>query len=187
MKIYKLSDLNAIYDALVKNHCVLIPTDTVIGLLAKNKEVIYNIKKRDANKKLVRFVANYDLLGDLTVEQEQFLDLVWPGTVTIIKDNESYRMPNVPTIIKLVEKIGPLYCSSANISGEEPVKNHKEAIFVFGANSRLMYVEGQQTLSSPSTIIDIDKWEYVRKGANIELVESFLKELKENKEGNNNG
>lgn len=187
MKTYKLSDLNAIYDALVKNHCVLIPTDTVLGLLAKNKEIIYSIKKRDTSKKLVRFIADYELLGKLTVEQEQFLDLVWPGTVTIIKNNESYRMPNVSTIIKLVQKLGPLYCSSANISGEQTVKNHKEAIFVFGANSRLMYVEGQQVLSTPSTIIDIDKWEYIRKGANIDLVESFLNELKENSKGANNG
>lgn len=40
--------------------------------------------------------------------------------------------------------------------GNREVKNHK-AIFTFGANSKLLYVEAQETLSTPSTIIDIDK------------------------------
>ncbi|EDU06455.1 L-threonylcarbamoyladenylate synthase [Ureaplasma urealyticum] len=180
MKIYRITNLNAIYDALVANKCVLIPTDTIIGLLAKNQDVIYEIKRRDRNKKIVRFVADYKLLGDLTVEQEQFLDLFWPGSVTVIKNGVSYRMPNSPHILKLIQKLGPLYCSSANISGEEPVKNHNEAIFKFGANSKLIYVEAQQQIGVPSTIVDIDKWEYVRRGANIEMVDMFIKELKYN-------
>jgi len=75
MKIYRITNLNVIYDALMANKCVLIPTDTIIGLLAKNQDVIYEIKQRDRNKKIIRFVADYKLLGDLTVEQKQFLDL----------------------------------------------------------------------------------------------------------------
>lgn len=75
MKIYRITNLNVIYDALMANKCVLTPTDTIIGLLAKNQDVIYEIKQRDRNKKIIRFVADYKLLGDLTVEQKQFLDL----------------------------------------------------------------------------------------------------------------
>lgn len=180
MKIYRLSELNDIYDAITKNYCVLMPTDTIIGLLAKSPDIIYEIKKRDKSKKIVKFVADYDELGELTVEQKQFLDLFWPGAVTIIKNGISYRMPNFPPILKLIKKTGPLYCSSANISGEEPVVSHNDAIFKFGANSKLIYVEARQQISSPSTIIDIDKWEYIRKGANYELVDAYLKEISEN-------
>lgn len=177
MKIYRITELNEIFSALEKNMCALIPTDTIIGLLAKNKEVIYEIKKRPKEKQIVLFVSNYDSLGELTVAQKQFLDTFWPGPVTVVKNGISYRMPNSKYILRLIDKLGPLYCSSANISGEAPVKNHNEAIFKFGANSKLLYVESQELLSLPSTIIDIDSWTYLRKGANIKLVESFIKEL----------
>ncbi|MCV3743468.1 L-threonylcarbamoyladenylate synthase [Ureaplasma sp. ES3154-GEN] len=177
MKIHNFNDLNIISDALNDNKCIILPTDTIMGILAKNDKLIYHIKKRPADKPIVRFVANYDLLGDLTIAQKQFLDIIWPGQITVIKNNIAYRMPNSLPILKLIQKHGPLYCSSANLSGEAPVLNEQEAIFKFGANSNILYIQGQAKTTLPSTIIDIDRWQYIRKGANVRLVEEFLNDL----------
>ncbi|WP_031488863.1 L-threonylcarbamoyladenylate synthase [Ureaplasma canigenitalium] len=178
MKTYKITDITKMHEMLQNNGCVCIPTDTIMGLLAKNEDIIYSIKKRDRNKKLVLFVKDYQLLKNLTVEQEQFLNLFWPGPLTVIKDGISYRMPNCPSILKLIDKLGPLYCSSANITNEKPVQNTQEAIFKFGSNSKILYIEGKQKVDLPSTIVDIDKWEYIRKGEKVELIDEYIKELK---------
>ncbi|MCV3734494.1 L-threonylcarbamoyladenylate synthase [Ureaplasma miroungigenitalium] len=181
MKTYNFNQLNIIADALAANKCVVLPTDTIMGILAKNEKNIYALKKRPANKPIVRFIADYSLLGELTVAQKQFLDIIWPGQITIIKDHISYRMPNSRPILKLLEKLGPLYCSSANLSGEDPVLNEQEAVFKFGAKDNVLYVQGNANTTEPSTIIDIDEWKYIRRGASVGVVDEFLADLHANK------
>ncbi|MCV3754323.1 L-threonylcarbamoyladenylate synthase [Ureaplasma zalophigenitalium] len=186
MKTYNFNQLNLIADALNANKCVILPTDTIMGILAKNEKNIYTIKKRPINKPIVRFVADYSILGELTVAQKQFLDIIWPGQITIVKNQVSYRMPDSRPILKLLEKLGPLYCSSANLSGENPVVNEQEAIFKFGAKDNILYVQGNANTDEPSTIIDIDNWKYIRRGASVGLVDEFLEDLHANKSSKNN-
>nr|WP_272941038.1 Sua5/YciO/YrdC/YwlC family protein [Mycoplasma suis] len=78
----------------------------------------------------------------------------------------AYRMPNNPIIIKLCEHLGPLYSTSANISGCEPIKTLKEAKSVFREyRDQFMIVNSGCVCSGiNSTIYDYDKKEIIRAG-----------------------
>lgn len=114
-----------------------IPTDTVYGLAATKKNImqIYKIKKRDSKKKLIKFITDYRQIGevdDFTQEElHQITQKYWPGNNTLIfwQNNElkSYRIIKQKEVIALLNEIEePLYTTSANISGENPILTKDE-------------------------------------------------------------
>jgi L-threonylcarbamoyladenylate synthase len=74
-------------------------------------------------------------------------------------------MPNHKLLNNILKLTGTIYCSSANISGNEPVKNTKGAIKIFGNKKDLFYVEGKELGGMPSTIIDFDNKAVIRQGS----------------------
>jgi L-threonylcarbamoyladenylate synthase len=81
-------------------------------------------------------------------------------------------MPNHPQLLKIIERVGPIYSSSANISGEEPINNHLEAIKKFEKfANKLIIVEGKKISNLPSTIYSFDTKKEIRKGnININVI-----------------
>jgi tRNA A37 threonylcarbamoyladenosine synthetase subunit TsaC/SUA5/YrdC len=75
-------------------------------------------------------------------------------------------MPNHPGINKLLEQLGEVYCSSANVHGHPPVLNDQEASKVFAKfNDQLVLIEGEQHDGASSTIIDFDLVKTLRTGS----------------------
>ncbi len=115
-----------------------VPTDTIYGLssLIPYGEKIYEIKQRDKSKKLITMISSSD---DLNITDQVLLkkmNEVWPGAVTLIFEYEgemtSFRIPNEPNLLALLEKLGkPIYTTSANISGEDPVSSRDEFYSTF--------------------------------------------------------
>ncbi len=68
-KTYKYSDINSIIFELMNNKAVIIPTDTIIGILAKDKNIIYKIKQRSTNKKIIRFISDKSEIPNLNKDQ----------------------------------------------------------------------------------------------------------------------
>ncbi len=176
-KTYKYSELDSVVFEIKNNKAVIIPTDTVMGILANNENIIYQIKNRPKNKKIIKFIFNLNDLGTLTQIQKEFVNKFWPGGVTIVKNQISYRMPNDKYILYLLSKCGTLYCSSANISDQQTIidSNHVESQF----SSKKWYfdlvvVEGKPGGNLASTIIDIDNWKILREGEHLVEIQDFI-------------
>lgn len=94
----------------------------------------------------------------------------------------SYRIPNHKEVLKVLPIVGPVYCTSANISGEEPFRNSKEAFDKFQnnpASNDLLVVKGVSYTPSPSTIYDVNAHKIIRQGAiTLDEIENSLKSIK---------
>jgi len=95
-------NMNEIITALNNGAVLVLPTDTVYGLVcdAKNKkavEKIYKIKKRPRSKPLPVFVRDFKMakeLAEIDKEQERILNKKWPGKYTFILKSKCQN-PNV--------------------------------------------------------------------------------------------
>lgn len=110
-----------------------VPTDTIYGIssLIPYGEKIYEIKHRDKSKKLITMISSIDQLNITDQVLLKKMNEVWPGAVTLIFEYEeemrSFRIPNEPNLLALLNKLGkPIYTTSANISGEDPVSSREE-------------------------------------------------------------
>lgn len=168
------SKLRLAVDWLLCGKALIVKTDTVWGLLSINENLLYEIKKRPITKPFVRLINDINVMHNLKKIHKDFIKEFWPGDVTIIKDNISYRMPHNDFLLKLTNffpATTPLFLTSANISGEETIKNYKDAATVFNewCDWCAFVVPSKEPIDKfkkilPSSIVDIDKWKILRAG-----------------------
>ena len=163
------------------------PTDTVsgIGCLASSPagvRKIFRIKGREWNKPLILFVTNIAeaerITGRLPERVKVLLGLCWPGSLTAIlplgirlprgvghAGTVGIRIPAHPVPRALVRLArGPLATTSANVSGDDPVRDSGRVRDVLG--SRVFPVPGRCG-RTPSTVADLTIWppRVIRRGA----------------------
>ena len=150
---------------------ILVPTETVYGLIAKAddpiaKERIYQLKKREENKRLGWFVPNWEkvdkygiMLNDIG---KNLAKKYFPGPLTLIapKDDgstQSIRTPNHPLLLAILQEIDcPLWQTSANASGFPDAENVNDAISMLDGEVDLAIDGGPlEKNSSSSTIISV--------------------------------
>ncbi len=172
---------------------IVVPTDTIYGLAidsssekAFNK--IYEIKKRNLNKKLPLVVDTYDRLislCDVNKEQLRRLQKYYPGKLTLVlkrKDSEetvAVRMINNEIINRIIEKLDrPLMLTSANISGKKTSNDILKIIDEFDGLID-MVIMGDKLVEKESTIVELkeDKLILIREGAILfsEIEESYYR------------
>ena len=162
-------ELDKIIDVLLNGGVVAIPTDTVYGLIALygNKvgyEKIYKIKNRPKDKKLILFIDKIEKLNDfcdnINADDIKYFENIWPGDVTVIlkaKDNSTlgFRIPDNKLILDIISKLDtPLYSTSANISGINPVVRSEDLDANIIKNVDYV-VKGTCKTGKPSAIIDM--------------------------------
>jgi len=148
--IKKNKNIKEIVAALKNGAVLVLPTDTVYGLVcdATNKkatEKIFKIKKRPKSKPLPVFVKDIKMakeLAEITKDQEKILNKKWPGRYTFVlkrkkgeklygvdKNTIALRIPKYKFLNDLFKKIDkPLVQTSVNISGQPSLNNIKEII-----------------------------------------------------------
>ncbi|WP_027121617.1 Sua5/YciO/YrdC/YwlC family protein [Mesomycoplasma moatsii] len=144
---------------LLKDYDVfIVTTDTVLGIGGKVndkvKNKIYKLKKRDLSKKLIIVVSSIEQLKKIENINKihlEYINKYWPGNVTLIINDNAYRMPNNKELLKFIENEGPFYLSSANISNESIIKDINEAKKIF---PNLKYFDFGKGSGTPSIIID---------------------------------
>lgn len=145
----------------------IMTTDTVAGIGApvskENKEAINYLKHRDKKRPLIILVGSLEQarsFKEWSKKAEKIAADVWPGPVTIaLNDKISLRMPANTAIQNFIKQIGPIYSTSANLSGE-PVLSFAEAKNHFQEINEYYYFgEGS---GKPSTIIKIEDGEVIR-------------------------
>jgi L-threonylcarbamoyladenylate synthase len=158
---------------------VFMPTDTIPGLicLAKDKnavEKIFKLKKREKNKPLTIVISKIEQLNILNVVLPKSLiySKYWPGATSIVlKVNENsiksqkylhrglntlaIRLTSRKDLAKIIDQIGPIATSSANIQSEKPAENIYQAKKYFNEKIDL-FIEPDYKANKPSRIIRIN-------------------------------
>lgn len=120
----------------------------VNGKVNPNIDRIFDIKKRPKDKPLPWLVSSNNMLIDYvsTVPgyANELIENNWPGDTTLIfnvnnitsktylsdseiKDSVAFRVPNVEDLVSAIDYVSyPVACTSANFSGESPVRKVSE-------------------------------------------------------------
>jgi L-threonylcarbamoyladenylate synthase len=176
----------------------VIPTDTLYGLVASvtHKEAVervYKVKGRDKEKPSIILVPNSDILKEFGISEEniKMAEKFWPGPVSIIlpskskkwdylhrgTDSLAFRVPDDAELLKMLLQTGPLIAPSANLQGNPPARNIKEAKAYF-TDKVDFYVDGGHLNKPPSTLISFLEQEFKILRHSVEDVETYAKFLK---------
>lgn len=165
----------------------LIPTDTVYGLSGRALdslalEKLHKLKDRGNQKPFIILISDFKMLDSLSVNKEEvrFAEKYWPGPLTIVCDAPNspiwlnlglntlaVRMPKNDNLRDLIDQIGPVISTSANLPGQRVVKTAQEAQNIFGERLDFYIDTGEINNTFPSTIVKSSKsgLQILRQGA----------------------
>ncbi|MEH0146790.1 L-threonylcarbamoyladenylate synthase [Corynebacterium sp. Q4381] len=170
--------LAAAVDALRAGDLVVMPTDTVYGIGADafNNAAVEKLlatKMRGPDMPVPVLVGSWSTIQGLVREfsdtAKTLVEAFWPGGLSIVvpeapslpwnlgdtRGTVLLRMPNQPLAIELLQQVGPMAVSSANISGHPPALNIGDARQQFGSKVPVYLDGGDAAIGEPSTIVDI--------------------------------
>jgi len=149
---------------------VVIPTDTVYGVVADSRnpkamEKLRHVKKRPADKPFAVLIARKDMIDELGANVDRcvykLIDEFWPGPLTvIIPSNQGtktigVRMPNNTIALNLLKEIqAPLAAPSANLADNKPPVTCQEALMDMDGLVDLAIDGGPAGLGKESSVVD---------------------------------
>jgi len=180
--------------SLDRNELVVLPTDTVYGIAAnafspKAVEALLNAKGRDRTMPPPVLIPKVETLSalasDLPLVANQLAAAFWPGALTMVlkaqrslewdlgetRGTVALRVPDHKITLALLEDVGPLAVSSANLTGKDAAVNVQQAVEHFGDNVAVYLDGGASPKGEASTILDLtqvrdgDPIRVLRKGA----------------------
>jgi L-threonylcarbamoyladenylate synthase len=172
--------LNKAKEALLSGNLVIVPTETVYGIVALARlenavKKIYKIKERPAIKPLPLIALNLSSYNNWAVFNKEAVILAkkfWPGPLTLIvpkgektsnlisagKDSVAVRIPGHYFVLALLKEINePLVATSANISGGDEPVNLDDVPESIKEKTSIGVDSGKAVYEIPSTIIDLTK------------------------------
>lgn len=181
---------------LSRDGLIVYPTETVYGLgadaLSEDAVLkVYVVKNRPLSRPISIAVSDMDMLGAVAVVDEAaraFIKRFLPGPVTVILPVKSclpeiitggtglvgIRWPAHEIALAIIARLdSPITATSANVSGEIP-PTRPEDVYIHSD----YLVDGGELPGTPSTVVDLTTLRVLRKGAEWEAVEEFLKTLR---------
>lgn len=181
-------NMKEIIDVINNDGIVIMPTDTIYGIVAKatNEDVIkrvYSLKKRNDRKPMLILVSDNEMLKDYVSSinelEQTLIDNLWPGPLTIIFDKKNIsdlltgglptvgiRIPNNKEMLDIISSVGvPLLSTSVNLSGEKSATCVSNINKTMLDNVDFVYDNGECN-DVPSTIIRVvnDEVKILREG-----------------------
>lgn len=178
MQTFKTSkeSINKAIEVLNNSGIVIIPTETVYGVIArlddeKAFKKIYEAKNRPLDKPLAIFLANPSEVSDYTQEiskkAKELMRKYWPGPLTLIfKKSEKVpniicgklstvgiRIPDHKIPQAILKECGPLVATSANKSGEPAPTSAQEVTI----DADLLIDGGPIMHGKASTVVDVSQ------------------------------
>ncbi len=176
-------------DAAIASYVVSFPTDTVPALAVSpaKSQLIFTLKQREATKPLILMAGNLEELWQYvqgTVSEKKIwqamADKYLPGGLTLVlpasekvpsamnplnPDTIGIRVPNHPIAREILNKTGALATTSANLSGQESIRDMMEIAQQFPDVYTLNY-DVKVKNAIPSTVIKwVDNdWQILRQG-----------------------
>lgn len=168
---------------------IVYPTETVYGIgtsifneaavkklfIAKNRPFDMPLSVAVLDKEMAASIAEID------ARAEKLIDAFLPGPLTIIikkkpevpdivtsmSEKVGIRIPDHPTALKIIARVGPIVATSANLHSHPDAVKAEEAVKDLGDSVKTYIDCGPCTMGKPSTIVWLmgDKMEIVRQGA----------------------
>lgn len=159
--------------SLKEGMCAVYPTSTqpALGCLPNSKslDLLYSLKKRRRDQPVSLGVANLEQAGQIAHIPEGVKDMIqyFPrGSITIVLDSKetldnrlggdrvAVRLVSHKVAVRLIEEVGPLTATSANISGKSPLGNPSLAAKSLSTeDTKVPFVNGICGRGAPSTLI----------------------------------
>lgn len=166
--------LSAASAALRRGNLVVAPTDTLPGLLARyvDAEAVkasYSAKQRPHSEPmpvLVSGVHQADELVELDANSRQLIGRYWPGALTIVARRRGgvdpvhggatlgVRCPEPGWLRLLIDDVGPVTGSSANLHGIETLNSAQDAAAELSSNVDYV-IPGRSPGGTASTVVDV--------------------------------
>lgn len=179
-------NIDEVVKVLQQGEVVAFPTETVFGLGVKygnlkNLEKIYELKNRDHSKAVTLMlpkkedIEKYAFVSD---RAKKVINAFMPGMITLIlkkKDtvDDQYtagletigiRIPDDPFVLELLNRVGPMLVTSANVSGQPALLNDKDVFLEFN-NKIYLIVKGKCVNNLASTVLQVkENVEILRQG-----------------------
>ena len=175
-------------EALKSGGVALVPTETVVGLLAAEPGLrrIEKIKEREQGKPVALLCASVEeafaLAARVPPLARRLAELYWPGPLTLVLDRTGggtvgVRVPAGPVVRELLAAYGgPLYATSANVSGE-PAPRGLEEVDPRVSEVVDVIVEGEPGSGEASAVVDLSGGRVRLLRATEELTEDTLSQL----------
>lgn len=183
--------MGAVVAALRAGGAVVLPTDTVYGLVALPGDPVaadrlFDLKGRGADTPVAVLCADVDQAlalvdpadagpGGLRSVAERW----WPGPLTLVarrragivlhlgepRTTVGLRVPDHPLVRAVAEVVGPIAATSANRHGEPTATTAAAAAAALGSGLALV-VDGGELTGAASTVIDTtaEPWRVLRAG-----------------------
>lgn len=168
----------------------LVPTETVVGLVAAEPGLsrIRATKGRAANKPIALLCASaeeaFSLAGDVPPLARKLAELFWPGALTLVLDlpdggTIGVRVPAGQSAQDLLAAFGgPLYATSANLSGERD-PNSLESVDARVSSAADVIVGGEPGSGEASAVVDLSAGRTRLLRATKDISEERLRRLAE--------
>ena len=163
---------------LKENGVVIMPTDTIYGMVGRAEEEIvvnriYKLRKRTPNKPCIILIGDVNEIEKFSVvlsEEQKNKIKEFKKPVSFILDslNNSFaylhrgtnslafRLPVQAGLRNLLKKTGPLIAPSANLEALPPSQTIAEAKKYF-ADGVDLYVDGGEIKGNPSKVVKLNK------------------------------
>lgn len=174
--------------ALRAGNVALVPTETVVGLVATESGLprVREIKGREANKPIALLCRSaeeaFKLATNVPPLAEDLAELYWPGPLTLVLDLPAggtigVRVPACRAVQELLEAYdGPLYATSANLSGE-PAPAAPDEVDPRVLEAVDVVVRGDPGSGEASAVVDLSGGDVRLVRANSELSTQKLARL----------
>ncbi len=192
------ADLDAAADAIRDGDLVVYPTETVYGLGADALdsaavEAVFEAKGRSHDKPLSAAFPDASSASKhvrLSETERAFADAFLPGPVTLVCEKRDsvpdvltggrakvgVRVPDHDVALALLDRVAPITATSANVSGEPSVTNPADLAPEFRDSVAVVLDAGETPGGVGSTVVDVERAEILREGANADAVRDWLAE-----------
>ena len=177
-KVVLENQMNEICDVIQKGGIVAFPTETVygVGIHFDDEEALERLmeaKNRDYSKAITLMVANKADISQYAYVSEKAQKLIehfMPGMITLIfqkketvseamtngKPTIGIRIPDSSFVLSLLEKVGPMLVTSANLSNHPNTTSTAEVLEQLDGRIDLV-VDGKTSDNIASTVVDVSQ------------------------------
>ena len=183
--------------AVREGELIVYPTETVYGLGADALdpaaiERVFEAKGRDRSDPISLGVSSIDAAMEYVRAGETeraFMESFLPGPVTVVlerratvppvltggRDRVGVRIPDHEGALDLLERVGPVTATSANVSGRPSITSLDDLDAEIEAAATVV-LDGGQTPGTASTVVDVAAGTVHRRGRDADAIEAWLRE-----------
>lgn len=170
------STFEATVKAISSGGITILPCDTIYGICGvapTTEDRIRDLKERDEKKPFILLISSLSMLRTVAEEPvDRRLQSFWPGPLTLVVRNRAggtvaVRIPADDFVRRVIDRCGPIYSSSVNVTGSPSLNTIDEIVTQFEARVDLIVDGGDFIGHLASTVVDSTTSPYrlIRPGA----------------------